>query len=400
VGTPREYRLFEIDSWQLGRTHIRERANTLAAHLAFAPDSKILAIVQSARVVQLIDPATGQELASLVSPASRRFGHLAFSTDGSRLAAVCADAVIEVWDLRSLRRDLADVSLDWDLPPYPAPDTEKEATPLRVTVDLGNNVAARVGKDVEKQTAAIAKNPDDAEAYFQRGRLFIRLREFSRARDDFNQAIDLKPDHFEAYHQRGHAHEGLGQAQKAIDDFTAALKGQPQNAHLYHARGENYLHLRDYVKAVEDLNRALQFQLTNRAEEARACNNLAWIFVVGPPDFRAPDKALPLARKAVELAPDNWAYCHTLGVAHYRLGQYKEAVEALDRGIKSNKDQATAFDLFILAMCHHHLGDAAKAKDCYDRARNWIESKKDLPPQSVAELRAFSAEAEAEISKK
>src|SRR5262249_5952922 len=111
VGTPREYRLFEVGSWQLGRTHVRERANTLAPHLAFAPDSKILATLQSARTVQLIDPATGQELASLVSPDLRRFGHLAFSIDGSRLAAVCVDSVIQVWDLRSLRRELADVGL-------------------------------------------------------------------------------------------------------------------------------------------------------------------------------------------------------------------------------------------------------------------------------------------------
>src|SRR5262249_5989783 len=158
-----------------------------------------------------------------------------------------------------------------------------------------------------------------------------------RARDDFDRVIALKPDHFEAHHHRGHAHEGLGQAQKAIDDFSSALRGQPKNAHLYHVRGRNYLLLGDHAKAVEDLNRALELKLGSKAEEANACHNLAWIRVAGPGEFRASDKALPLAQKAVELVPDSGPYRHTLGVVHYRLGQYQEAVGALECGIKKNK---------------------------------------------------------------
>jgi tetratricopeptide (TPR) repeat protein len=158
-------------------------------------------------------------------------------------------------------------------------------------------------------------------------------------------------------------------------------------------RGQNYVRLKDHAKAVEDLNRALEFKLGSKAEEANACNSLAWIYVAGPAEFRAPDKALPLAQKAVEQAPDNRAYCHTLGVVYYRLVQYKEAVDALERGVKSNKDQATAFDLYFLAMCHHRLGDTGKAKECYDRAVAWQKQAK-LTVQQVEELNAFRAEAD------
>jgi WD40 repeat protein/Flp pilus assembly protein TadD len=395
-----DYRFYEVGSWQPGPTHPRERANTSPAPLAFAPDSKIVAILQNPRLVRLIDVATSQELASLATPDPPLIGHLAFSPDGSRLAVACGAGVIQVWDLRYLRRQLADLGLDWDLRPYPPLDKKKQAEPLRATVDLGNLVnppppgeTDKLREEVEKRSQTIVRNPNDAEAYFQRGRLYLLLKEFPKARNDFNRVIALKADHFEAHHHRGHAHEGLGQAQKAIDDFSSALKGQPQNAHLYHVRGRNYLLLGDHAKAVEDLNRALELKLRSKAEEANACNDLAWIRVAGPAEFRAPDKALPLARKAVELVPDSWPYCHTLGVAHYRLGRYQEAVQALECGIKNNKGQETAFDLYFLAMCHHRFGDAAKARDCYDRALLWHKQAK-LTPKQVEELSAFRVEAE------
>jgi hypothetical protein len=45
-------------------------------------------------------------------------------------------------------------------------------------------------------------------------------------------------------------------------------------------------------------------------------------------------------------------------------------------------------------MCHHQLGEPARAKECYDRALKWVHDKKDIPSSWVADLTAFQAEAD------
>jgi WD40 repeat protein len=122
-------------------------------------------------------------------------------------------------------------------------------------------------------------------------------------------------------------------------------------------------------------------------------NDEAWRLVTDPAEQRDPARALRLIQKAVKHEPVEATLWNTLGVALYRNGQYREAVAALEKSLAAGKGQSDAFDLFFLAMCHAKLGDAAKAKDCYERAVNWFEAQKSLPAHQVEELKAFRTEA-------
>jgi tetratricopeptide (TPR) repeat protein len=95
----------------------------------------------------------------------------------------------------------------------------------------------------------------------------------------------------EAYLRRAQANSRLGRFAPARADYQAALKRAPANA--------------------------------------GARNALAWLLATCPDaKARDPVRAVESARKAVQLAPTAGDYRRTLGVAHYRAGDWKAAVFA------------------------------------------------------------------------
>jgi serine/threonine protein kinase/WD40 repeat protein len=112
-------RIWETGTWRLERTIVPEAGLGTVMHAAFAPDGIVLAIAYETRVVRLVDSRTGQELATLPAADLPAVDRLCFSPDGSRLACIVDLVGVQLWDLRHLRAQLADMGLDWDLPAYP-----------------------------------------------------------------------------------------------------------------------------------------------------------------------------------------------------------------------------------------------------------------------------------------
>jgi hypothetical protein len=126
-----------------------------------------------------------------------------------------------------------------------------------------------------------------------------------------------------------------------------------------------------------------------RARLAHCCNGYAWSLANATGSSRNPERALTLARRAVELAP-NCDNVNTLGVAQYRAGQFTAAIATLQKSLAlANGDAAS--DLFFLAMAHCQLGDKPQARTCLQKAVGWME--KNQPADD--ELLRFRAEAEA-----
>jgi WD40 repeat protein len=127
--------------------------------------------------------------------------------------------------------------------------------------------------------------------------------------------------------------------------------------------------------------------------DAKACNNLAWVYATAPEPLRDVTAAVPLAEKAVQLAPKTAMYVNTLGVVYYRAGRYREATELLRANLASQEDCGLAFDLYFLAMSHQRLGEAARARDYYDWAVRSTRMQHGMSEDDLQELTAFRAEA-------
>jgi serine/threonine protein kinase/tetratricopeptide (TPR) repeat protein len=127
-------------------------------------------------------------------------------------------------------------------------------------------------------------------------------------------------------------------------------------------------------------------------------NYLAWLLATCPDtSLRDASEAVRLARQAVELAPKESNYWNTLGVAHYRAGDWPAARTALEKSMELRKG-GDPFDWLFLAMAHWRLNQMDEARKRYDQAVQWMEKHE---PQDD-ELRRFRREAEEllEIKKK
>jgi tetratricopeptide (TPR) repeat protein len=137
-----------------------------------------------------------------------------------------------------------------------------------------------------------------------------------------------------------------------------------------------------------------------KPDDPLACNDLAWAYLTAPEPLRDVKAALPLAQKAARLAPENAVFRNTLGLAYYRAGKYREAIDTLRPRLAAQEDWCLAFDLYFLAMSHARLGETARAQDYFDWAVRWPRTQPRLSAAHLEELSWFRAEAEQLLSEK
>jgi len=111
---------------------------------------------------------------------------------------------------------------------------------------------------------------------------------------------------------------------------------------LYYARGQAYERSGHWKAAEADLSQALKL----RPDEAELLNYLGYAWIDRGERL---DEAMGMVEKAVAANPRSGAIVDSLGWAHFRLGDYKKAVEILEQAV-----ELEAGDPEI----NNHLGDA------------------------------------------
>jgi WD40 repeat protein len=110
TSTRQEHRFWETGSWQPRHAIRRPAGSHTGGSMAFSADPSTMALSPGLRGVQLVETATGRELATL--DAENQLP-LCFSPDGSRLVTGDTTGTVRLWDLPLVRQQLAALKLDW-----------------------------------------------------------------------------------------------------------------------------------------------------------------------------------------------------------------------------------------------------------------------------------------------
>jgi tetratricopeptide (TPR) repeat protein len=108
------------------------------------------------------------------------------------------------------------------------------------------------------------------------------------------------------------------------------------------------------------------------------------------PEFRDPDRALKLIQQSLSGEPSSGDLWNSLGIAHYRLGKWDEAIAAFQKSIELRNGGDNS-DFYFLAMAHWQRGEQDEARQWYHRA---VEHKGNQGGSNNLDLLNFRREAE------
>jgi serine/threonine protein kinase/WD40 repeat protein/tetratricopeptide (TPR) repeat protein len=86
-----------------------------------------------------------------------------------------------------------------------------------------------------------------------------------------------------------------------------------------------------------------------------------------------PGWALEVAKRAIERDPDNGILLNTLGVAYYRAGNWRAAIQTLKKAEDLGSQEHFAHDAYVIAMAYAKIGEKRTAAKWYRAAARWTD---------------------------
>ena len=199
----------------------------------------------------------------------------------------------------------------------------------------------------------IATKPDDPEAHYNLGTLYLRRNALADARQYLEQTVKLRPDYPEAWNNLGMLDAQQGRANEAAGNFLESLRLRPDYAIALANLGNLYRRQGNLPEAEKSLSRALELEPDN----PEINYNLGMLYV----REEQLDRAKHSLERAATLRPDYPDALNNLGVIFVREKNYLAAEERFQTCIRvaPNFDQA----YLNLARLYVIQNDKEKATD-------------------------------------
>ena len=199
----------------------------------------------------------------------------------------------------------------------------------------------------------IAAKPEDPEAYYNLGTLYLRRNSLQDARHYLEQTVKLRPNHPEAWNNLGMVAAQEGRTDEAIRNFKQSLVLRPTYAIALANLGNIYRRQGDFEEGEKLLNRALEIT----PDDPEINYSLGMLYA----QQNQLEQAARYLEKAVSLRPDYPDALNNLGVLFVRERRNADAEERFKTCIRvaPNFDQA----YLNLARLYVILEEKQKAKD-------------------------------------
>ncbi|MFH0959803.1 MAG: tetratricopeptide repeat protein, partial [Pseudomonadota bacterium] len=170
-----------------------------------------------------------------------------------------------------------------------------------------------------------SKWPNNAEGKLLRGYLYNLTGRLDDSLGSLNTAIQLDSKLVEAYRERAKVLIQLKEYVRAVNDLTVACEIDPADGEIYTLRGEAQYRRRMYNAAEADFGRALE----TLTDDPRVLYDKALVHL-RKGDFQ---KAFEELDKVLKLSPDETRFLSMRGVARFFLGDLEMAIQDLERSV-------------------------------------------------------------------
>ena len=212
----------------------------------------------------------------------------------------------------------------------------------------------------------VAANPEDADAFYNLGTLYLRRNSPEEAKRNLEQALQLRPNYAEAWNNLGMLAAQQGNNEEAIHSFQRSLELRPSYSTALLNLGNLYRRQGDFAQAETFLKRAHD----GAPADPEANYSLGMLYA----RKNEPGRAEQYLRAALQLRPGYSDALNNLGVLLIQQQRYAEA----EADLKACIQAAPGFDQAYLNLARMYVVLNEKAK-----ARSTLELLLQKQPQHM-----------------
>jgi tetratricopeptide (TPR) repeat protein len=184
----------------------------------------------------------------------------------------------------------------------------------------------------------IRLQPRFAEGHFSLGNIYYRVGKQDEAIECFKRAVEVEPRHARAHNNLASLLGAKGDRNTAINHYQAAINLDPNYIEAYRNLAESLLKNGNAQDAVTVWRAALNRNTGSEPPppDVQTMYRLGWILATHPDvNIRRGFESRDLAQKGIELTQSREAaFYDTLGAAQATLGNFDEAVAAVQKAIE------------------------------------------------------------------